>query len=412
MRALRIFLLKILNFVIPKNKRFFYASPIKNCLADHYDLLNYSGDTLLSFINYLIDNYKGKRITIYLEVSFPKRIGLYKQYVSKNLNLKFKFIKSDYLDGKKTIFDKIHCTFRLFRAKVLMYEPIASAKMYTLKKRQHALCLCYFSTFKTDCGEMPTNGIYKHWDLVCSTSEFDSSAKSISHFLTTGICQETGLPRNDYLLNDKRDEITESLRKKLSEQLGYNFDKIILYAPTFRDYESKIDDVSRNIVVGNDENQLEKLLEKENAIFVIKNHSWQNQNGLNGVSKRVILYEPSFDYTYYDLMKVSDVMITDYSSIGLDWLLLDRPLIIYAYDLDKYIETRGFDFEPFDSYCGGEIVKDINSLTNAIEDAFYKDGFKEKRHEVILKAHTHADDKACERVYSFMVNKGIIDGKN
>ena len=67
-----------------------------------------------------------------------------------------------------------------------------------------------------------------------------------------------------------------------------------------------------------------------------------------------------------DLLFVTDVLITDYSSVVFEASLLDIPMVMYAYDLDRYISSRGFYYE-YEDMAPGKIVRTYSDLVNCIE---------------------------------------------
>jgi len=398
MRALKVFILKFINFLVPKNKNYIYASPISNCKSDKYDLLNYSADSLLSFIRYLLDNYIGTRKHIFLETHFNERIPLYKDAVKDFKNITFTFLKCNSKKGKV----KKGNIFKMFRCKTLMFEPIDSCRPYILK-RQNTVCLCYFSTFKNDSGTVNYNTIYKDWTFICSTSEIDSKLKSESHYVPFKAFYSVGLTRNDNLFKSSPKKDVE-IRQLLTKQYGNDFKKIILYAPTFRDINTDI----KNPIMFDGVEELNDFLKDINAILIVKTHPWKDDKYFSNGNTRIVPYIPTFDYSFYDLMKISDVLISDYSSISIDYLLLDKPIIYFMYDIDDYMKMRGLAYKPYEDYCGGQVVYNSKDLVGSIAEALSKDSYKTKRTEVRNIAFKYYDDKTCKRVYDLLVKDRIL----
>ena len=209
-----------------------------------------------------------------------------------------------------------------------------------------------------------------------------------------------GLCRNDYLLlnNSKSDVI-----KKWLLELGFKDDTtIILYAPTYRDYESNGFQHIRSIWGFDVDDKMEEFLCEKNAVVIAKMHSWQNKIGIKNKGRRTILFEPTFDFTFYDLMKESKLLISDYSSIVLDYQLLDKPVIFNLYDIDLYLEKRGFAFEPYEYCCAGRIVTKEDDLIPSIEQELLFDSFKEKRDMINKVVFNPLDNSSCERVFNYL----------
>ena len=143
-----------------------------------------------------------------------------------------------------------------------------------------------------------------------------------------------GTPRNDILLNYNL-EINNQIRKKLNIKLDAF---IIIYAPTFRDsLNSKFDqipfDVNKLIF------QMSKIMNKE-CIFIYRGHFVTNQKG----NFTVIESKNFIDFSAYpdinDLMIISDIMISDYSSCVCDFILQKKPAILYHFDYKDYSDNN------------------------------------------------------------------------
>lgn len=147
-------------------------------------------------------------------------------------------------------------------------------------------------------------------------------------------CFVKGLPRNDALVNYSMDSIIE-----IKKSLGLPLDKkIILYTPTFREYQW---DKKRNLYFKPPLN-LEKwqsFLGKE-YVFLFRAH-YAVLNSLdfkdNNFAKNVSSY-PNIN----DLYLISDIMISDYSSTFIDFSILERPMMCFGYDYDEFNKKRGF----------------------------------------------------------------------
>lgn len=147
-----------------------------------------------------------------------------------------------------------------------------------------------------------------------------------------------GLPRNDILVNcNDKDKYYK--RKKIGVPLDK---KIILYTPTYREYNKD-----------NKMNCIEKppidfeLWKKEigNEYVVLLRAHYEVTRLLNVPEYSDFIYDVSDYDNLNDLMIVSDILISDYSSIFFDYSILEKPMITYAYDYNKYIKKRGMYFD-------------------------------------------------------------------
>lgn len=193
---------------------------------------------------------------------------------------------------------------------------------------------------------------------------------------------EIGYPRNDILFRGNNSEYIQSLKNKLKLPHGK---KILLYAPTWRDnefYKNNCYKFSSNL----DYHALKAALENE-YILIVKYHylvretiDWNQYEGF--------IYQFSEKQDISELYLVSDMLITDYSSVMFDYSLLKRPMLFYAYDLESYQNNlRGFYFD-FLAEAPGPIVQETNELIQAIK-TFNRKDWDEK----YKKFHNKYNDK-------------------
>ncbi len=169
-----------------------------------------------------------------------------------------------------------------------------------------------------------------------------------------------GNPRNDFLFNPKRDEIISKLFKCSDE------DKIVMCMPTYRKSSSRNDcDTEDRFALGviNTEEEFQKLNQylKENKMHIIvKLHPLQvlDRQYLNSVSNiHYIVNRELFEkkILLYELLGCCDALLTDFSSVFFDYLILNRPIGFFMKDFDKY--RRGFIMEnPLDFMVGEKMI--------------------------------------------------------
>lgn len=152
------------------------------------------------------------------------------------------------------------------------------------------------------------------------------------------IILEVGYPRNDFLLNFKESDV-----EKIKKTLDLPKDKkVILYAPTYRDnqYTGKSGYVYDNKV--NFDLLKEKL--SDEYVILFRAHYFV-ANSFNFNKYKGFVYNVSDYDDISELYVISDMLITDYSSVFFDYANLKRPIIFYMYDLEEYRdELRGFYF--------------------------------------------------------------------
>lgn len=378
--------LKLGNMCVLSEKNSIFAYPITNCKIDNYDIINYTADTTLTFLNYWMQHPDGEKHKIYLVIFHPEKIEKYKQYVAKCQHLQFVFLKHpSCCKGIQKVIANFKIHIARYKSTLWLFEMIPSIRSYALKC-QKQLCLGYFASCKSDYGYKSDFKDFLHTFsiedqvVISSTSLVDSAIKAAAYGVPFQCFRPFGLTRNDLLCQKRNeDKVMNWLRAK-----GNTFySGIVLYAPTFRDYEDR-KDIKKRSIWGReyDDEKINQFLLQNNILVITKLHPWQNPKVLNSINGNIIAYEANVEFSFYDLMTVADVMITDYSSIGLDWLLMDKPLIYNLYDLDEYKEKRGVAYEPYEDICGGLIVKNTDELIMAIQQSLRENGFMEKQQRI------------------------------
>ena len=174
-----------------------------------------------------------------------------------------------------------------------------------------------------------------------------------------------GQPRNDGLFqkNDCR-EILGQLFPDLPE-----YTKTVLYAPTFRDYGQ----VQLFPFKDFDQEQLEAFLDEKNMLLFIRTHVAEQGSAAPYLGKRIRFLgnEQAEDVT--GILNIFDCLITDYSSIYIDYLLTDKPMIFLPYDRQQYLDGRGMNFD-YDDVTPGPKPETFNDLLDALspKEDFWK----------------------------------------
>ena len=174
--------------------------------------------------------------------------------------------------------------------------------------------------------------------------------------------------------------------------------KVILYAPTFRD-NSHESGVGFTYDLGFEIDRLQKELGEDFVILFRTHYFVSNTIDLNKYRDFVI------DVTNYpeinDLYIVSDMLITDYSSVFFDYANLKKPIIFYMYDLEEYrADIRGFYFDL--NELPGEIVQNEQDLIGAIKKVSFE--------EAESSNHTSSAHCECEKLQNIITNEvGSID---
>ena len=102
-------------------------------------------------------------------------------------------------------------------------------------------------------------------------------------------------------------------------------------------------------------------------------------------------------------MKLCDILITDYSSICMDFAIQNKPVYFYAFDLERYEKERAFYFD-YESYVPGPVAKDFQTLLNLL-NSNVSETYRLRRNDFNYANFGTPDGKAAERI----VDKIIYD---
>ncbi len=199
-----------------------------------------------------------------------------------------------------------------------------------------------------------------------------------------------GSPRTDSLLSAKdTSEIRAEFDKKHPECKGK---KLILYAPTFRDSPEKDSALLDKIDVQtfNREFPDSRLLTKLHPQI----NSAKPLDGATDVTK---------GHDIGDLTLICDAVITDYSSVCMDFALLSKPCIFFAFDLDEYEVERSFYFD-YKSYVPGPVAESFDGVIAALKNP---EGYSDKLNDFVKFNFDYTDCNNTERIFNRIILNNI-----
>ena len=233
------------------------------------------------------------------------------------------------------------------------------------------------------------------FDYFLSPSKFCTekftSAFNLTALHKDNIIIEQGYPRNDGLFNRSVKDINE-IKKKLGIPKGK---KIIFYSPTFRDNQHK-SGVGYTYNLSIDFSSLQKKFQDKYFILFRPHYYIANKIDLTEYKKFV---KNVADYDEInDLYLVSDILITDYSSVFFDYANLGKPMLFYMYDLDDYKNNLRDFYIDLDE-LPGPIVTTQNDLEKELTNIDKNFPKYKKKYEKFNKKYNYLDDgNASERV--------------
>ncbi|GAA4888362.1 CDP-glycerol glycerophosphotransferase family protein [Streptomonospora salina] len=212
----------------------------------------------------------------------------------------------------------------------------------------------------------------RQWDYLVSPSPWATPILRRA-FRFEGEILETGYPRNDIFFSPRRDEIAERTRRRLGLPEGK---KVVLYAPTWRDdkyYTRGKHKLDLHL-------DLQRMYEKlgDDHVLLVRRHPRVVDSV--PIVGRDFVYDVSLYPEIMELFLITDVLITDYSSMMFDFANTGRPMLFFTYDIESYRDNlRGFYFD-FEETAPGPLLSHsddvIDALVNVDEvGASYRDAY-------------------------------------
>ena len=379
--------LSLLDFFVPKKENVWIIASSSGMV----------GNTRF-FAEYLLEKYETKRIYYYaLENSdtlkltedyfrnkFKGRVTIYKK---KNLMALITACRAKYIFISHDVMRDIGFPLGTLggrRAIINLWHGIASKKHWLIKRYKG------FTNHKRKAGQFSS---------IIASSAVDAAAKAAIFHKPLEDIWITGNPRNDILIN-KNNKLPQDLlqqEKGLLDQL--NGRTLVLYAPTWRSYQDQFEPFDDQCL-----QKMTKVLESNQAVLGLRMHEKDEQKfrKLYDTSPCILnLGQEKYPETQV-LLKNTKVLVTDYSSIWLDYLLTDNPVIAYWYDFNSYHKKRGTLWDLAEIFPGiraascAELISAIEKTLH--EEIIVSEEYQQKYKFVKSLFHCFADGKNTKRL--------------
>lgn len=312
-----------------------------------------------------------------------------------------------FVKKKKTGFPSLLFLFHCCTAKYCFYTHNLLGKR--TREGQKKIFLTHGTPIKDSRGMFWDP--YENTDII-STSKFAAYLRCKTFEGGNDIVRILGFPRNDYLF--KSDKETDNYFNKIKK------DKFIIWLPTFKRHNISVDrqdfdenkDSDISILSPDFMENLNNYLSEKNILLLIKYHPSQNLDyvSLKSYSNLITLTNEQLEKNnvdLYSLMGKSDALITDFSSVYIDYLLVDKPIGFELGDYESYKNGRGFIVDSPLDYMPGDKIKDQTDLYSFIDNiSSGVDKYREERKLLKHKMHKYCDGKSSERVLGYF---GLID---
>lgn len=315
---------------------------------------------------------KSNRIVLYSNWGFRDNVEyLFKFLVENNYNQRYEIIcasnsfesiqLSDYQNVKYTK-NKLLMLYYYLSSKYFFYcfggIPIEPAKKQIVVNLWHGMPI-------KKIGYLEENVEHKRLNyftyLLCYSSFFSDVLKK-SFDVSEDKLMIANAPRNAPFIADGKKNI-----------VGKSY---IVWMPTYRS-SKKLNSVngSKNeilpLIKGKKELiNLDTVLAANDKILFIKLHPLQDKTEVKGNYKNIVFIDDRWlkvqGTNLYEFLAASESLITDYSSISIDYVLLNKPIFYILDDLKAYEETRGLNYK-LDEFLAGDVIKNYDELVKVFE---------------------------------------------
>lgn len=307
-----------------------------------------------------------------------------------------------YLNYIETGLGKIKKKYILATSKALIFTNRIQEKR---KDQQLVINLMHGSPVKK------TPGYYENdtCDYVITESSYFNEAVSEGLNVPVTKMVSLGFPRTDIL------GISHNSRHKLDIP---DDKKLIIWMPTFRKNKTSgfsygpIKELGVPLLVTIKQfEEINNELAKYGIILIIKLHPAEDTSGMKLLSNSNIMFISDEDLeevglTAYKLLADSDALLTDYSSVYYDYLLVDKPIGLVTDNLEEFTEKIGFYYGDYKSFMKGMYIETINDLMSFVSDVGNGvDRDRDGRKWAIERYCQYKDFKSTDRVVDFIMRR-------
>lgn len=320
---------------------------------------------------------------------------------------------------KRSMKEKIKLAYYLSTVKYILLDDFSRTTSYMkVRKNQELVQLWHgpgaFKKFGHSRDEAHNGDLvnihpgYKKYTKAITSGEGIRQCYAEAFSISIDKVQAVGFPRTDMFF-DK--ELVAKRKENVYQKYPFlKGKKVILFAPTYRG--TKVSEANYNFE-GLDLDKIYHEL-KDEYVFIFKWHPalynnlvFEKVEGYDLTPYKDFYYDLSEERDINDLLLVTDILITDYSSVIFDYVFVDKPIIYFAYDLEEYAEGRGLYFS-FENYVYGKIAKNDDELIEAIK---IEDMEEEKRKIFKNKFLSACDGHSTEKTYQWIFENKLSSSK-
>lgn len=341
-----------------------------------------------------------KKVVFYSNLGFRDNVlAMYEYFIRNKLNEDFEIIVATNDEKPEVLPANVKYTslskgfFSYITAKYCFYSfgkyPIKPAKTQRVVNLWHG---------------MPLKAIGR----LCKGAEKDDQ-NFFSHIIATSpffaeIMKKAFGARDNQIILSPQPRCDELLDKTIQPDFLKQFDAVFVWMPTV--YSSKkvgLSDGDYGTINPFNEEfilNLNEFLKEKNALLVIKPHPMDDAKILENKSNVLYIDEKFLKQeklSIYTVLKYSDALVTDFSSIFIDYVNLDKPIAFISENLESYESSRGFVVKDADKFMCGAKIKTNEDLMEFLTDVINQnDEYKERRHECKKIFNVFSTQLGCE----------------
>jgi len=249
---------------------------------------------------------------------------------------------------------------------------------------------------RTEAAKKRFLNVYAKFHKVVVGSEEMAKIFTRAFNLSSHSILRTGVPRTDFFYDTVKHV---EIKKRFYEQNPhFRNKKVILYAPTYRDDEIK------NVKLELDVKKLYEQLKGEYVLLIKLHPAIMTNMAYLEKSYESFIY----DYSHYpninELLLITDILITDYSSIPMEYSILKKPILFYIYDYESYKQERGL----FDIEFPGPLVHDTDEIIESIKHERFD---YERLESFAKKWNMYSNGKSSENLLRYIYKDDFVEVK-
>ena len=358
------------------------------------------GDNCTAFANYVSEHHKEHKLYWVSKKSVDTsclnpaiKVVEYNSKEAVDLLKKagFVFVGQNYFDFTESGFN-----YTSGATSVLLWHGVPWKKIGFDATKHHSKAFHAYQRFKN---------IFNGYTLYLSTSPKYDKVVETAYMGDAEHTLRAGLPRNEQFYDNEKNQICkQEVVGRINQLMGTRFGEktsIITYMPTFRANIEEQQDMRE--LLSNE--SFARYLNDKDIVIVVKSHfaASDKLTSLNEGSNRICYLN---DISAQELLAATNLLITDYSSCFFDFLILDRPIVHFLYDYDRYKdEDRGLYYTKDQVTAGSEVFTQVELIEAIKANIENPELYSERRKEILKEYMTYESPENCANIYKQIMMK-------